>query len=51
MMRMHRELRQKGYRFGILHVEAHNYGAQLFYSSMGYRVVDTTMMFTKGIAG
>jgi len=37
----------KGYRTATLHTSIENYRTQLLVSSLGYRVVDTTITFVK----
>ncbi|MBI1930464.1 GNAT family N-acetyltransferase [Candidatus Poribacteria bacterium] len=47
MAKTHSVFKQRGYRFATLHTGMENYRAQLLYTSMGYRVADTTMIFVK----
>jgi len=47
MQRMHWEMQRKGYRTATLHTSIENYRTHLLASSLGYRVVDTTITFVK----
>jgi len=47
MQRMHWEMQRKGYRTATLHTSIENYRTHLLSTSLGYRVVDTTITFVK----
>jgi GNAT superfamily N-acetyltransferase len=50
LQRALRELRGVGYRHAAISTALHNYRAALFYSNLGYKVVDWTYEYSRSLS-